>query len=600
MKRLLRDLGDLLHHFVDEVFISQVREGALRPRTWPRGLPAIGAGALVIYGALGLAAVFAVQLRRRSELVVSSVTDTSLPQPVIWLLVCGVILAFALVHTAALHTSWLWRIVLFILGVMALVFFVGPLLLTAPLAMLVAPVLYLGLLGFTIGRARASFAWWEFPVVTVIVAATMLSPWMFGGQGLETRVIALDGTFSSLGILAYPALLVAGSVPASIAISSSVAIARYPTRRLVLAIVGVAAVGLLAFATIRGIRTGADVLRASSFIASTVALLVVAGLTLVWLWRARQASPEDLEPYPDAWSEWLYPVAAAIAGMMIVITPVLMVSIVLRFLHVTSVANGIDGFWALLSANNPAVFWRAAIGCVLLVVAWRISSRGRLAEATIVGALSTFMIIDALGLVPAFAFLHDWTTGTAGLIGAGVAVLTGVVLAIRRKLGFRQVTWLLVVVLLAAVYPFRNILADPMSAALGFSVQLLLIFALTWQLITGEDFMLGDSPTFPHPTRVLLFMANSVFAVTTVAFVALSRAQGTVADTNALAIAGGWMLGDPLFMLTIVTGIWLALSPQRRHPPPQPEFDAPEGVEEVTRSMVEPAETIGNSSPSSG
>jgi len=571
MKRLLRDLVDLLHHFFDEVFASQVREGALRPKTWPRGLPSIGAGALVVYAALGLAAVFAVQLRRGSDLAVSPATGMSLPQPVIWLLVCGVILTFALVHTAALHTSWVWRIVLFIVGVVALVFFVSPAMLTAPLAGLVATVLYLGLLGFTIGRARAGFAWWEFPIVTAIVAATMLSPWILGGQGLDTRVMALDGTFRSLGILAYPALLVAGSVPASIAISSSVVIARYPTRRLVLAIVAVAAVGLLAFGTIRGVRTGADALRASSFIASAVALLVVTGLTLVWLWRAREAGPEDLEPYPDAWSDWLYPVAAAIAGMMLVVMPVLVVSAALRFLHVTSVANGIDGALALFWANNPAVFWRAAIGCVLLVVAWRISSRGRLAEATFVGALAAFMILEALGLVPALSFLLDWTTGTAGLIGAGVAVLTGVVLAIRRKLGFRQASWLLVVVLLAAVYPFRNILADPMSAALGFSVQLLLIFALTWQLITGEDFMLGDSPTFPHPTRVLLFMANSVFAVTTVAFVSLARAQGTDADSNIWAIAGGWMLGDPLFMLTMVTGIWLALRPERRKPPPQPE-----------------------------
>jgi len=142
---------------------------------------------------------------------------------------------------------------------------------------------------------------------------------------------------------------------------------------------------------------------------------------------------------------------------------------------------------------------------------------------------------------------------------------------VGRRLDRRRAVWLLAAVLLAAIYPFRDILADPMSTALGFSIQLLLIFALTWQLITGEDFMLGDSPAFPRPSRILLYMANSMFAVTTVAFVALSRAQGTAADSDLWAIAGGWMLGDPLFMLALVSVLWLAIRPGTAEIPSEAE-----------------------------
>ena len=563
MRHFLHELGGLAKHFVDEIFVSQVRDGRLRPSTWVRGLPAIGAGALIIYSLLGLSAVFAVTLRRHSTLVVSPASDTSLPAPVIWLLICGVVLTFSLVHTAALHTSWVWRVVLFLVGVMALFYFVTPVLLTAPLVALVSPLLYLGLLVFTIVRSRKEFAWWEFAVVTGIVAVTMLNPWLLAHQALDTRVVALDGTFSSLGLLAFPALLVAGTVPATIAISSSVVIAQHQVRRPVFVVVAVAALGLLAFATFRGLATGADDLGWSAFGATAAALLVVAGLVAVWQWRARRAEPDDLEPYPDAWGDWLYPVAAVVAGMAIVVAPVLMIMAVFRYLKVTAIADGIDGIWSFLSANNPAVFWRAALGVVLLVIAWRISSRGRLAEASLLGALSAFMIFDLFGLVPALGFMLDWTTGAAGLIGSGAALLIGLVLAIRRRFDRQRAVWLLVVILLAAIYPFRNILADPMATALGFSIQLLLIFALTWQLITGEDFVLGDSKAFPQPTRILLYMANSLFAVTTVAFVALSRGQGTAADTNAWAIAGGWMLGDPLFMLTMVSALWLAVRPSK-------------------------------------
>lgn len=63
------------------------------------------------------------------------------------------------------------------------------------------------------------------------------------------------------------------------------------------------------------------------------------------------------------------------------------------------------------------------------------------------------------------------------------------------------------------------------------------------------------------PTRVLLFLANALFATTGVAFVALSRGLGTNADPTVWAELGDATLGDPLYVAGLVAGLWLVLQP---------------------------------------
>ncbi len=70
---------------------------------------------------------------------------------------------------------------------------------------------------------------------------------------------------------------------------------------------------------------------------------------------------------------------------------------------------------------------------------------------------------------------------------------------------------------------------------------------------------LAGSRRYPRSTRVLLFLANALFATTGVAFVALSRGLGTNADPTVWAELGDATLGDPLYVAGLVAGLWLVL-----------------------------------------
>ena len=565
-RRALNSLLGLVKQTLVGTFVDPVREGRPRPSTWPTGLPAVGAAALVLYALLALAAVFAVPLRQHGHLVLSASSDTTLPTSVIWLLMCGVVLSFALVHTAALHTSWLLRAVLFLLGAAALFFFAGPAMVSAPLAGIASFVLYIGLLVFTIVRSRRQFVWWEFLVVTAILSVALLGPGWAAGLGWAGSISAIDGTFTTLGMLVLPALLVAGAAPAQIVVTAAETAARRPLVRPVFWTLAALAVGWLVFSTVMDYLSGSDDLNLQALAAGAVSLAALAGAMALWLRRGRLSRPEPPTTYADKWLPWLYPLAAAITALAIIGMVVIIATRLLAVAGFSHAATAVDNGWSFLLDNNLAQYWRVGIGLVLLVIAWRISKRDRITEATLISALAIAFILDALGLVPSLAFLHERNITMTGLIAVAVALGIGVYLTARHRLDMGSAGWLLTVVLLAVVYPFRNVLDDPAGTALFFSTELLVLFGLTWRVLSDAEFTRGDSRHLPRATRVVLFMANSLFAATSVAYIALSRAAGSSADNSVWANAGDWMLGEPMFTAGLVAALWLAVRNKERAP----------------------------------
>jgi hypothetical protein len=169
------------------------------------------------------------------------------------------------------------------------------------------------------------------------------------------------------------------------------------------------------------------------------------------------------------------------------------------------------------------------------------------------------VVLDAVGLGPGAAVLHDRTAQALGVLAGGVALLAGAVFALRRRLSRQRAAAVLTVLLLAVLYPHRGILGDPASAVLEFSASMVILFGLTWRILTDAQFTRTGSRHFPQPTRVLLFLANSLFACTSVAYLALARGTGTNLDTSDWAAMGADQLGDALFLVALAAGIWLAL-----------------------------------------
>lgn len=562
MRRTLLEIVAALRDTWVITFVEPVREGRPQPRTWPRGLAAIGAATLALYVLLTLAATFAVPLRQSGDLTASPASEHTLPTAAVPVLLLGVILSFALAHTAALHTSWWVRAVLFLIGASATVFFVTPAF-TSPLLVAGSLASYLALLVFTLVRARRGYAWWEFVVVCCLVGIAMLSPWLsegFGPVEADLRPVSIIGTLISLQILAVPAIVVAGAAPAQIVVTAAEAAATRPVGRTLFAVGGVVVVVWFVASTALDLASGALGLPAMG------GALVAVALTAVLLWlalgRARQAAPPPPEAHVAPWSTWLYPLAGAMAGLTLVIVPIATLRAMLPVLGLADspLVGLFDLVWYGFLDNNAGVTWRALLGVVALAIAWRVSRAGRVAEAGVLVAFAAAVLLDAAGLLPSASFLHDRTPQGVGVL-AGVVVLgAGLVQAARGTLTRRRAAGVLAVLLLAVLYPHRGVLADPASAVLVFSAPMVIVFGLTWRVLTDAQFTRTGSRHFPQSTRVLLFLANSLFAVTNVAVVALARATGTQLDTAIWAQLGADQLGDPLFVISVLAGAWLVLA----------------------------------------
>ena len=551
--RALRDIWEI-------TFVEPVRSGRPQPSRWPRGLAAIGVATIVVYAALALAATFAVPLRQLGELTVSATSDTTVPTTSLPLLVAGLLLSLALAHTAALHTSWWLRVPLFLLGAAATFFFS----LTAfdqPVVMAGAALAYLGLLVFTIVRARREYAWWEFVVVAALVTTAALLPWAGGGIFLtftDPRPTGLEGALVNLQPLALPAIIVAATAPAQIVVTGAVAAGTRPVGpRLfwVGAAVVLAWFGLSSY-------WSRDELGLTGLLGSAACLALVAVVLAIVLGRAE---PEPPAVYPETWSPWLYPLAAAMVAMMVVMVPLMMVNSLLPTLglHQTAVGQLIEQGLTAWMESNPGVLWRGLLGLVALGFAWQRARSGRRGEAGFLASYAVAVLMDAAGLLPGGDFLLDRTSTGYGVIAGVAALAIGGWLAIRRRLTRERAAALVTVLLLAVLYPHREVLSDPGSALLVFSGPLVILFGLTWRILTDAEFTRADSRQLPQSTRVLLFLANSLFAVTSIAFLALSRGTGTPLDSSIWAQTSEDLLGDPLFVIALVAGTWLLARPKR-------------------------------------
>ena len=135
------------------------------------------------------------------------------------------------------------------------------------------------------------------------------------------------------------------------------------------------------------------------------------------------------------------------------------------------------------------------------------------------------------------------------------------VLLARGRFDRTRAVGLMTVLLLAALYPQREVLADPISAALQLAPVALLIFGISWRVLTEAQVTQGESARYPQSTRILLFLANIMLATTGIAWVTLTRAAGTTADVSDWAFVGDSFLGEPLFYAGLVSGVWLMVRP---------------------------------------
>jgi hypothetical protein len=565
-------------------FVVPVREGRPHPSAWPHGLREVGAAATTVFGLLALAIVFAGPLRQSGQLAMSGTNSDGVPVVTLPLLLTGVLLSTALAVTAALHSAWWLRLVLLVLGGAAVVFFLSDFLYSPP-QLGMALLAYLALVSFTFVRSFRSHAWWEFPVVAGLLMLAVFGPWLLPGGninlGLDTRPTSLHGALITLQPLVLPAMMVAGSAPAQIVVTAAQATADRPVGRGIFWTgFGIAVTWL---AVITYLAAGGRELNPTALLASAVLLTVIAGTVALLLRRAGARIPPSPEAYPTVWGRWLYPLAAAVAAVPALVLPLVILRGMFQLLGQDGVVNAINVAWFAFIDNNPGVLWRWVLAPIAMVIAWRLVRRDRLAEAVALSTFSILLLSDAVGSITGFAFLLDRTTMAFGVLSAVVALVAAAVMAARRRFDRLRAIGVMTVVLLAVLYPYRNIIEDPTTVLAVLSPAVLLVFGLAWRTATEAEFTYESTPKYPQSTRVLLFLANTLLAATGVAYLALARAAGTDADPSGWGVLGDTVLGDPLYVTGLVTGLWFVLHPAARRnitapePAPAPPFGSWQG-----------------------
>ncbi len=549
---------------LDHVLGEPYWDGRLRARGWPLGLRPVVIIAVVGYALAVLGIVFSGWLRESLELSVTVGSETlSFPRPVLWIIMFLVVLSMALLQTAALHLPW-W-LASAITALTALVLLFAGSFDTASVwspGRVATIVVSAGVIVLTVIRRRHRFAWWEFAVIlagigVAFAVATGRAAAEGAPSGVDLGPMSLSLIMSTLGQLAVPAAIAAGAAVAELSTTTALWSVGVVRRRLpAVAIV----IGLAIVVVWRAWALAVEFTTEGRFdiipVLSSVLLVVVIGL--LWYLVARVRGGRRIVPGAVALADRTKSAAVPIAaGLAIALAPLVVTLLATQILFaygapLDSVA-GAQGAVGLLTTSTAIGIVRLLVGATLLVLSIVLARRGAHTIPELVGGIG---VVTTSVAIAGLLGLGDWLW-TSGALTAVATVGSFALIgwfAIRRELTPARVTGLTVALLLAAFFEERDFVSDPLGAALGFTGVAFVLFGFVWSFLTGGASANTNSRRFPRPSRVLLFVANSVFGVTVLAFTALARNPD--ASINLGVFAG---IGDQLFGTALLVGALLSV-----------------------------------------
>ncbi len=556
-------------------FVEPVDEGRPVPSSWPTGLPTVGWATLGLVVLLTAVAAFSGVLRTFSPFLSSTSTDRSMPTFVIPVFILVVVWTLGLAHCAMIRVAWYLKVPALIVSVSAMVQ-VGLFAVTEPAALALTVISYLAVVVLVLARRRRSYSWWEFPLITSLLAVSWSAPFLLSGSaqmlGVDLRLIQLESSIEAFSPLAMPALVAAGVAPAIVTMSAAEAIASRAVPRLV-AVLG--AVGVVVWRLVTIVRTvlADPVEQGMGALLASAVLVALAGLAIALVWRLSPmrvvTRPADL---PELWTAWSFPMALAMIGVAAVVTPLVVVYVLGSALHLP----GSDALGGVIQWFNSGagLWWRVVPGVVFMVLAGVLARRGRSGEASMFIVVGVATLAAPIGSLLPAQLLQARTPEGIAAVTSVVAVVAMVVTAAFKELSRRRFVGLLTVLLVGGLYTYRDTLDDPVSALVGYAGLGTAIFGLVWQGLTGAGFTRTGTKRLPQETRVLAYLANTLFAFCIVAFVAASRSSAGTLSLVDLDATGDFALGTPLLLAATVLGLWYGFGARERResepslPPP--------------------------------
>ena len=546
---------------VRQTVLEPIKNGRLRDLDWPYGLRSI---VLIGYVGFGVAAVIVVLsgfIRQHSNLIVSA-TGLGLPEQMIWPLVVLLSFGVACCISAALHGPW-W---LKLLGLLFALMVIGTWSLRrGSLAgwtgwPWIAGALMTCVIILVIIRWRRQFAWWEFAAfwaliglgMTVGVAETRYAK----AFGTDFNPLNLQQTAAFLGYLVLPAAALARASVAEITVRATVSAtenAQRLTRRtwpyLILSVV----IG------VRAAQAGWQIAHRDPVVHGWTALLwaglLVFAFGLVGVVLLRICRRRDSYPVVSELSDELGLVGFAVAAALLAVSLPVQVFLAVVQVFASLARNGANSTFAYDPAPildriiDPS---RVLVGLALLVLAVLAARRGQASRALLLGSIGVVLTMLARQLVLGDRTAAPINQDGVNLVTSALIIVAVGVSLVRRRLTHQRALAFAGVLILCALFSYRDFISDPLGSLLGFSGVALVLFGLTWDLLTDSGWGNRESRRFPRPTRVMLVLTNYVLTMTVLAYAALVRDGSTTIYLEPFAELGNLIFGTGLLAAAVV------------------------------------------------
>lgn len=548
-------IGGTIAALVRRVIVEPVRTGRIRTAHWPSGLLPV---AVVGVAAVALAVVLVLASGLLRAILPLTLLDLGrvvvIPRALDWLLFALTALSLALVMTGALHArAWLrWVMTGFSILILLFPSVIG--LDDAIGARAIGIGASAALIVVVAVRGGRRFRWWDFVVVGALVGGGLI-----GSVGIITATVGTYGfdvapsilviTLTTLGNLATPSAVAAGAVMAEIAVGTASWTVGEVRRRIGLGAVVVILVAVLVW---RGVDMAGLVEPVAAapgpwavYAAWAAVLLVVVG---GWMLLVRRISPAadrpSLRGVLDELSGVTLPIAALLTINVLGTVLTVLSSVLTGFGAPAPVTAVLDLVYSFLVGDAAFRVAMTATGIGAIATGIVLARRGRPSIALLLLAVGTTTLLLWIGQVVELPDrgLDDALATAITLLGAGALIIA----AVRRSRGILASAT--TILLIAALYAHREVLADPVAAVIGAAGVGAVLFGQVWGFITGSGPANGDSARYPRPSRVLLVLGATLFAITLLAAAALWRDAEGIVPFDSFA-----RVGDTIFGGAVVT-----------------------------------------------
>jgi hypothetical protein len=544
-----------------QTLVDPIEQGRLRDLDWPYGLRSMVLVGYLIFVIAGLMVIFSGLVREHSTLTVSG-TGLGLPEQMVWPLVLLLSFGVASLMAAAQHGPW-W---LKVLGLLFTLMVLGTWSLRSPLLAgwagwpVIAVGLMIALLVLVIIRWRRAFAWWEFAVMWALIGLGMTIGVAETREatiyGSDVSLLSLQYTAAVLGYLALPAATLAGASVAEVTVRATVAATQNAQRFAkqgwpYLILVVVLCVRLAQCAWLIAERDPVvEGLISLLWAGALVSGFAVVGIVLVRLSRRRGSTPVVSE-LGDELGRAGFTIAAALIAVALPVQVFLSVLQVLASLEPAGAAArmSFDITPLVTRVIDPS---RVLVGIVLLILAVRAARRGQASRALVLGGIGVMLVALARQLLSGDRTPAPINPDALNLVASAVVVVAVLILSLRRQLTPQRALAFAGMLILSALFSYRDFISDPLGALLGFSGVALLLFGLTWDLFTSSGWANRESRRFPRPARVLLVLTNYVISMTVLAYAALIRDGSTTIYFDPFAQFGDLIFGTGLLAAAAV------------------------------------------------